>query len=93
MVKFNIHSIRTKIYKKYINSVGAYFVPNLLKRNFVTDASNNEGWLYCAIVKDLCTKKIVGYAFSSSPDSKLVGEALILAINLQFAFSISVFRV
>ena len=40
MVKFNIHSIRTKIYKKYKNSGGADFAPNLLNRKFVTDAPN-----------------------------------------------------
>ena len=76
MVKFNIHSIRTKIYKKYKNSGGTDFAPNLLNRNFVADAPNKiwvgdityiptlEGGRYLAIVKDLCAKKIVGYAFS-----------------------------
>ncbi len=29
-----------------------------------------EGWLYLAIVKDLCTRKIVGYAFSSRIDAR-----------------------
>ena len=40
IVKFNIHSIRTKIYKKYSDSVGTDFAPNLLKRNFVANAPN-----------------------------------------------------
>ncbi len=95
MVKFNIHSIRTKIYKGYKNSGGTDFAPNLLNRNFVTDAPNKiwvgdityiptlEGWLYLAVVKDLFSKKIVGYAFSSRPDSNLVCNALILALNRQ----------
>ena len=30
-----------------------------------------EGWLYLAVVKDLCTKKVVGYAFSSRIDTLL----------------------
>ena len=45
--------------------------PNLLQRNFSFDRpdqawvgdylhSHREGWLYLAIVKDLCTRKIVG---------------------------------
>ena len=95
MVKFDIHSIRTKIYKHYKNSAGADFAPNLLNRNFATDTPNKvwvgdityiptlEGWLYLAIVKDLCTKKIVGYAFSAHPDSKLVCDSLILALKRQ----------
>ena len=94
-ILFNIHSIRTKIYKKYKNSGGADFAPNLLKRNFVTDAPDKiwvgdityiptlEGWLYLAIVKDLFTKKIVGYAFSARPDSKIVCDALLLALKRQ----------
>ncbi|MCI8405872.1 MAG: DDE-type integrase/transposase/recombinase, partial [Oscillospiraceae bacterium] len=30
----------------------------------ITYIPTGEGWLYLAIVKDLCTRKIVGYAFS-----------------------------
>ena len=36
-----------------------------------------------AIVKDSCTKKIFGYSFSNRIDSKLVCEALKMAINRQ----------
>ena len=35
IVKFNIHSIRIKIYKKYSDSAGTGFAPNLLKRKFL----------------------------------------------------------
>ena len=35
-----------------------------------------EGWLYCAVVKDLCTKQIVGYAFSDRIDTNLTLAAL-----------------
>ena len=31
----------------------------------------DRGWLYCAVVKDLCTKQIVGYAFSDRIDTNL----------------------
>ena len=30
----------------------------------LTYIPTGEGWLYLAIVKNLCTRKIVGYAFS-----------------------------
>ena len=69
--------------------------PNLLKRDFAADKPNqkwvgdinyiptDEGWLYAAIVKDLCLKKIVGYAFSSRIDTNLTVSALKMAVNRQ----------
>ncbi|MBR1483259.1 MAG: IS3 family transposase, partial [Ruminococcus sp.] len=68
---------------------------NLLKRDFFADIPNSkwvgdityirtdEGWLYLATVKDLCTKKIVGYAFSERIDANLVVAALSMAYNRQ----------
>ena len=41
------------------------------------------GWLYAAIVKDLCLKKIVGYFFSSRIDTNLTVTALKMAVNRQ----------
>ena len=38
-----------------------------------------EGWLYLAIVKDLCTRKIVGYAFSDRIDTQRTLAALDMA--------------
>ena len=96
MVKFNIHSIRTKAYKiTTISDLSRFIAPNLISRNFnpplpnmiwvgdITYIKTAQGWLYLAIVKDLCTKKIVGYSFSNRIDSNLVCEALIMAINRQ----------
>lgn len=45
-----------------------------------TYISTNEGWLYCAIVKDLCTKQIVGYVFSEHIDSNHTQVALNMAV-------------
>lgn len=65
------------------------------KREFTADKANqkwvgdityiptDEGWLYVAIVKDLCLKKIVGYAFSSRIDTNLTIVALKMAVNRQ----------
>jgi len=70
-------------------------IPNLLGRNFHTDEPNQvwvgdityiptgEGWLYLAIVKDLCTKMVVGYAFSQRIDTALTLEALRMAYRRQ----------
>ena len=92
----NIHSIRKRAYKITTKSKHRYAVsPNLLQRNFTANKPNqkwvgdityiptDEGWLYTAIVKDLCLKKIVGYAFSSRIDTNLTVSALEMAVNRQ----------
>ena len=67
--------------------------PNLLQRQFtfsrpnqawvgdITYIPTGEGWLYLAIVKDLCTRKIVGYAFSQRIDTQLTLDALNMAVR------------
>lgn len=70
--------------------------PNLLQQNFacetpdtvwVADISylpTGEGFLYFAAMKDLCTKKIVGWAMSPAIDAQLaVVDALTMAIARQ----------
>lgn len=96
MKQANIRSKRKKAYKctthsKHQNPVAA----NLLKRNFsckepnriwvsdITYIPTGEGWLYLAIVKDLCLKKVVGYAFSSRIDTSLTLDALNMAVRRQ----------
>ena len=77
MYEMNISSTRRRAYKATTNSRHAHpIAPNLLARRFsfdkpdtawvgdITYIPTGEGWLYCAVVKDLCTKQIVGYAFS-----------------------------
>lgn len=89
-----IYSARLGVYKSTTNSNHNHSVaPNLLKRKFsfekpnqawvgdITYIPTGEGWLYLAIVKDLCTRKIVGYAFSNRIDSKLTLDALNMAIR------------
>ena len=89
-----IHSIRHKAYKSTTNSNNNYNIsPNLLQRNFsynsinqarvgdITYIPTDEGWLYLAIVKDLCDKKIVAYAFSEHIDTNLTLAALNMAIS------------
>lgn len=96
MKQADIHSHRHKAYKHTTNSNHRYPVaPNLLQRQFsfvqpnqawvsdITYIPTDEGWLYAAIVKDLCTKKVVGYAFSSRIDTALTLEALRMAGSRQ----------
>lgn len=96
MKAHNIHSSRKKAYKattdsKHNNPVS----PNLLNRNFSFDTPNqawvgdityiptDQGWLYLAIVKDLCTKKVIGYAFSDHINTELTLAALDMACKRQ----------
>ena len=96
MKKYNIHSIRKRAYRITTNSNHNYAVsPNLLKRDFKVDFPNrkwvgdityiptDEGWLYTAIIKDLCDRKIVGYAFSNRIDTNLTVAALEMAVCRQ----------
>ena len=94
MKQANIHSLRIRAYKSTTNSRHSNPTsPNLLNRNFtfakpnqawvgdITYIPTGEGWLYLAIVKDLCTRKIVGYAFSDRIDTTLTLSALDMAVR------------
>ena len=88
----NIRSVRHKAYKVTTNSNhNNPIAPNLLGRKFkaskpgeawvsdITYIPTGEGWLYCVIIKDLFTKKIVGYAFSDRINTGLCLDALKMA--------------
>lgn len=65
---------------------------NLVKRDFdidrpdqvyaadITYVWTQEGWLYLAVVIDLCTRKVVGWSMSSRMKTQLVCDALQMAI-------------
>jgi len=69
--------------------------PNLLQQHFTCEAPDtvwladisylpsDEGFLYFAAMKDLCTKKIVGWSMSKMIDAQLVVDALNMAIARQ----------
>lgn len=66
--------------------------PNLLDRDFdvaapnrvwtgdITYISTAEGWLYLAVVIDLFSRRIIGWAFSARINAELVVDALRMAI-------------
>ena len=67
--------------------------PNRLARQFrprrrhqawtmdITYIETDEGWLYLAVVEDLYSRKIVGWATSERIDSELVAAALNMALQ------------
>jgi transposase InsO family protein len=96
MKQGNVHSVRRKTYKRTTNSNHKNpIAPNLLMRNFtaakpnqvwvgdITYIPTGEGWLYLAIVKDLFSKKVVGYAFGDRIDTQLTLDALNMAVRRQ----------
>jgi transposase InsO family protein len=69
--------------------------PNLLQRNFTADAPNEiwvgdityldtqQGWLYLAVLIDLYSRRVVGWAMSEHIDTALVMSALSMALTLR----------
>ena len=67
--------------------------PNRLKRNFEVDAPNTawvtdityiwtqEGWLYLAVILDLFSRRVVGWAMSERITRKLALAALTMALS------------
>jgi len=71
---------------------GAQTAPNILGREFNASAPNKkwvsdttfvwtaEGWLYVAVILDLFSRLVVGWAMSASNDEELVRSALEMAL-------------
>jgi putative transposase len=70
----------------------ARFAPNVLDRDFTATAANTkwvtdctmistkEGWLYLAVVLDLFSRRVVGWAMGDTEDEELVTLALRMAL-------------
>ena len=86
---------KTRFKKTTDSGHGGPVAPNILDQNFATDAPNEkwgvdisyvwtaEGWLYLAIVLDLFSRRIVGWAMSDRMKRSLALSALQRAINLR----------
>lgn len=87
---------RKRRFRRTTDSVHAYPVaPNLLGRNFQADAPNRvwladltyiwtaEGWLYLAVVLDLFSRRVVGWAMAEHLGHELALAALDMAIARQ----------
>ena len=55
--------------------------PNKVWASDITYVPTDEGWLYLAGHKDLCTSEIVGYAMSERLTKSLVSESLLRALE------------
>ncbi len=91
-----ISVVRTRKYKVTTDSNHKFNIaPNLLNRNFSADRPNQkwvvdisyiwtrEGWLYLAVVLDLYSRRVIGWAVSNRMKRDLAIRALNMAIALR----------
>ena len=92
-----INNIRSVWKRKFIHSTDSShalpIVENVLNRQFMPNTANvswaaditpiptRRGWLYLAVVMDLFSRKIVGWAMASQMPAELVCSALQMAIT------------
>jgi len=92
-----LHGWRAKAARKFKATTNSNHklpvAPNLLQQNFVANKPNEkwvsdityvwteEGWLYLATVMDLYSRMIVGWSMSERMTSKLVIDALQMAVG------------
>lgn len=94
MKKHDIAAKQKEGYKKTTRANAAHpAAPNLLDGDFTATAPNQkwtadityvptlEGWLYLAVILDLFSRRIVGWAMSARMTANLVLEALNMAIQ------------
>jgi putative transposase len=91
------HGIAAKTKKKYrcttdsnhpypvaANVLDRPFDPVTLNRVWSADITylpTRDGWLYLAVVEDLCSRRIVGWSMNATMESRLVVDALEMAIQ------------
>lgn len=89
MTKLGIRSIVVKKYTHHSSKSPVIERENILNREFDTTSINQkwvtdityihvlkEGWTYLASVMDLCSKKIIGYAYGTEMTADLAVEAV-----------------
>lgn len=91
-----IRVVRTRKYKRTTDSGHGFDIaPNLLDQDFSASAPNQkwagdisyiwtaEGWLYLAVILDLHSRRVIGWAVSNRMKRDLAIRALNMAINLR----------
>ena len=66
-----------------LNLLASYFSATAMNQRWVEDISyvwTEEGWLYLAIVMDLYSKAVIGWAMASQMKQSLVCNALQMAL-------------
>ena len=92
-----VHGIRAKAPRRFVRTTDSnHRLPvaeNVLDRDFEPEGPNEswcadityiptrEGWLYLAVVEDLFSRMIVGWSMDETMESRLVVDALEMAIG------------
>lgn len=91
MKRLKLIAKRPKQHKYPVGGKASVIAPNTLNRQFNPESLNTywsgdityirtqQGWLYVAIVMDLCSRRVISWAFSDKPNSELTVRALRLA--------------
>ena len=95
MRQLGIRSVICKKFRKRSREADKCERPNLLNRRFhaekpnkiwlsdITYIKTHSGWTYLAAVLDMCTRKVVGYSFSTKMTADLTIDALTKACRNQ----------
>jgi len=93
MKRLGLVAKRPKQHKYPASGKPSVIAPNHLNRQFnpqslnrlwsgdITYIRTQQGWLYLAVIMDLCSRKVISWAFSDKPNSELTTRALRLAVN------------
>ncbi len=93
MKQLNLVAKRPKQHRYPSGGMASVIAPNKLNRQFNPDQLNQywtgdityirtqQGWLYLAVIMDLCSRRVISWAFSDKPNSELTTRALRLAVQ------------
>ncbi len=93
MKRLRLIAKRPKQHRYPAGGKASVIAPNYLNRQFnpeqintlwsgdITYIRTQQGWLYLAVIMDLCSRKVISWAFSDKPNSELTTRALRLAVN------------
>ncbi len=93
MKRLKLVAKRPKQHRYPPGGKASVIAPNYLNRQFnperlntlwsgdITYIRTQQGWLYLAVIMDLCSRKVISWAFSDKPKSELTTRALRLAVN------------
>mgnify|MGYP000870791196 FL=1 len=94
MKRLNLKAIQSRKFKHTTNSKHSLpIMPNLLEQDFYTGRANQawvgdityirvkQQWLYLAVILDLYSRKVIGWAFAERINAKLVTDALKSALR------------
>lgn len=93
MKRLNLVAKRPKQHRYPSGGKPSRIAPNTLNRQFnpeglnqfwsgdITFIRTQQGWLYLAVIMDLCSRRVISWAFSDKPNSELTTRALRLAVQ------------